>query len=159
MSIEIERKFLVVDDSYKRQAVSHHRMAQGYICSAHGRTVRVRLCDDRAFLTIKGPSLDGGLSRYEFEKEITLDEGLSLLRLCEPGIVEKVRWLVPSGKHTFEVDEFLGDNEGLVVAEVELATADEAYVKPAFIGREVTGDERYYNSRLRVNPYKTWDKH
>lgn len=158
MGIEIERKFLVTDDSYKRLAVSHRRMVQGYICSAHGRTVRVRLCDGGAFLTIKGPTADGGLSRYEFEKEITLDEGLSLLRLCEPGIVEKNRWLVPCGRHTFEVDEFLGDNEGLVVAEVELAATDEEYAKPAFIGREVTGEERYYNSQLRVRPYRTWVK-
>lgn len=156
MPIEIERKFLVADDSYKAMATSHSRIAQGYLCSEHGRTVRVRLRDGRAYLTIKGPSAPGGLSRYEFEKEITPDEGFSLLRLCEPGVVEKFRWLVPCGNHVFEVDEFLGDNDGLVVAEVELRAADEPYARPAFLGREVTGEERFYNSHLRRRPYKEW---
>ena len=154
--MEIERKFLVSSDSYKRQAVSHSRIKQGYICSGHGRTVRVRLRDHCAFLTIQGPSLDGGLSRYEFEKEITLDEAEHLFRLCEPGIIDKTRYLVPSGPHTFEVDEFYGDNEGLVMAEVELSAPDEPYEKPDFIGREVTGDRRFYNSHLRQNPFKLW---
>lgn len=156
MPIEIERKFLVADDSYKAMATSHSRIAQGYLCSEHGRTVRVRLRDGQAYLTIKGPSAPGGLSRYEFEKEITPDEGLSLLRLCEPGVVEKFRWLVPCGNHVFEVDEFLGDNDGLVMAEVELRAADEPYARPAFLGREVTGEERFYNSHLRRRPYKEW---
>lgn len=157
MGLEIERKFLVVGD-YKSQAVSHSRIVQGYICSEKGRTVRVRLRDDRGYLTIKGPSRDGGLSRYEFEKEITMDEALSLLRLCEPGIIDKVRWLIPMGRHTFEVDEFFGDNEGLVVAEVELASEDEAYERPDFLGREVTGERRFYNSCLRAYPYKEWSE-
>ncbi len=155
MAIEIERKFLVKGD-YKQQAASHSRIIQGYISSQKGRTVRVRLRDDKAYLTIKGPSLDGGLSRYEFEKEITRDEGLSLLRLCEPGIIDKVRWLVPVGEHTFEVDEFFGENEGLVMAEVELKSCDEAFPHPDFLGEEVTGDRRYYNSTLRLRPYKSW---
>jgi CYTH domain-containing protein len=129
---------------------------QGYICSGRGRTVRVRLRDDSGFLTIKGPSLDGGLSRYEFEKAITRDEALALLRLCEPGVIDKTRWLVPVGRHTFEVDEFFGDNAGLVVAEVELGAPDEAYERPPFLGREVTGDRRYYNSSLRQYPYREW---
>jgi CYTH domain-containing protein len=107
-------------------------------------------------LTIKGPSFDGGLSRYEFEKEITLDEAEHLFALCEPGIIDKTRWIVKSGQHTFEVDEFFGDNEGLVMAEVELAYEDESYEKPDFIGKEVTGDRRYYNGHLRSNPYKMW---
>ncbi|MBP3767122.1 MAG: CYTH domain-containing protein [Prevotella sp.] len=154
--MEIERKFLVRGDSYKRQAYSHSRIKQGYICSGRGRTVRVRRRDDCGFLTIKGPSFDGGLSRYEFEKEITLDEAEHLFALCEPGIIDKTRWLVKSGPHTFEVDEFYGDNAGLVMAEVELQSADETYEKPDFIGEEVTGDRRYYNSSLRVNPYKLW---
>lgn len=156
MPLEIERKFLVADDSYKALATSSSHITQGYICSERGRTVRVRLRDGRAYLTIKGPSAPGGLSRYEFEKEITPDEGLSLLRLCEPGVVEKFRWLVPCGNHVFEVDEFLGDNDGLVVAEVELRAADEPYARPAFLGREVTGEERFYNSHLRRRPYKEW---
>ncbi len=156
MAIEIERKFLVTGD-YKSQAVSHSRIVQGYICSERGRTVRVRLRGDCGYLTIKGPSLNGGLSRYEFEKQITQDEALSLLRICEPGIVDKVRWLVPVGKHTFEVDEFFGDNAGLVVAEVELSSEDEDYERPDFIGKEVTGDRRYYNSNLRRHPYCDWN--
>ena len=157
MPVEIEQKFLVQGD-YKSLAVSHSRIRQGYICSSRGRTVRVRLRDDKGYLTIKGPSLNGGLSRYEFEKEISVDEALSLLCLCEPGMVDKIRWLVPVGKHVFEVDEFFGDNEGLVVAEVELAEETEDFERPAFLGMEVTGDRRYYNSSLRSNPYKKWDK-
>ena len=155
MSIEIERKFLVNGD-YKNVAISHTRIIQGYISSQRGRTVRVRIRDGRGYLTIKGPSTAGGLSRYEFEKEITLDEALSLLRICEPGIIDKVRWLVPMGKHTFEVDEFFGENEGLVMAEVELSDENEAYERPPFLGREVTGDRRFYNSCLRIHPFKEW---
>ncbi len=156
--LEIERKFLVRGDDYKQWATSHSRIKQGYICSGRGRTVRVRRRDDRAYLTIKGPSPDGGLSRYEFEKEITLDEAEHLFQLCEPGIIDKTRYLVPSGAHTFEVDEFYGDNEGLTMAEVELSSPDEPYEKPPFIGREVTGDRRFYNSHLRLNPFCLWSK-
>lgn len=156
MTLEIERKFLVLDDSYKQEAFSHSRIKQGYICSERGRTVRVRIRDARAYLTIKGPSLDGGLSRYEFEKEITLEEGEQLMRLCEPGIIDKTRWLVKSGSHTFEVDEFYGENEGLVMAEVELSSVGESVKVPDFIGKEVTGDRRYYNSQLRKYPYTVW---
>jgi CYTH domain-containing protein len=156
--LEIERKFLVVGDDYKRQAFSSSRIMQGYICSSHGRTVRVRLRDACGYLTIKGPSENGGLSRYEFEKEITKEEAEQLMRLCEPGIIDKTRWLVKSGNHTFEVDEFYGENEGLVIAEVELRSEDESYEKPDFIGQEVTGDRRYYNSHLRKNPFSVWGK-
>lgn len=155
--IEIERKFLIQGE-YKSLASSHSHIIQGYICSQRGRTVRVRLRDDRAFLTIKGPSLDGGLSRYEFEKEISKDEGLSLLYLCEPGVIDKVRWLVPWQGHTFEVDEFGGENAGLVIAEVELQEENEFFERPPFLGKEVTGDRRYYNSQLRQNPYSQWDE-
>ena len=154
--LEIERKFLVRGDDYKRQAYGHSRICQGYICSGHGRTVRVRIRDERGYLTIKGPSENGGLSRYEFEKEISLDEAEHLMKLCEPGIIDKTRWLVKSGKHTFEVDEFFGENEGLVMAEVELGAEDEPYEKPDFIGEEVTGDRRYYNSYLRAHPFSCW---
>lgn len=155
MPLEIERKFMVVGD-YKKLATSHSRIMQGYICSGRGRTVRVRLRDDKGYLTIKGPSLNGGLSRYEFEKEITRDEALSLMRLCEPGIIDKIRWLVPQGNHTYEVDEFFGDNAGLVVAEVELRSEDEYFEHAPFLGVEVTGDRKYYNSSLRTYPYKDW---
>jgi len=158
MAMEIERKFLVVGDDFRRQAYASDRIKQGYICSGHGRTVRVRLRGGRGYLTIKGPSIDGGLSRYEFEKEITCEEAEQLFRLCEPGIIDKTRYLVksPDGNHIFEVDEFYGDNEGLIMAEVELGAADEAFEKPDFIGQEVTGDRRYYNSHLRLNPFRSW---
>ena len=122
MALEIERKFLVLDDSYKHEAFSKSHIQQGYICSERGRTVRIRIRNERAYITIKGPSLNGGLSRYEFEQEIPLDDARKLLTLCDPGIIDKTRWLVKAGNHTFEVDEFAGDNEGLTVAEVELAS-------------------------------------
>ena len=154
--LEIERKFLVKTDDYKREAFASSYIKQGYICSERGRTVRVRLRDARGYLTIKGPSFDGGLSRYEFEKEISAEEAHELFRLCEPGIIDKTRYLVKSGRHTFEVDEFYGDNDGLVIAEVELSSPDEEFEKPHFIGMEVTGDRRYYNSHLRRFPYKDW---
>ena len=158
MALEIERKFLVLDDSYKHEAFSKSHIQQGYICSERGRTVRIRIRNERAYITIKGPSLNGGLSRYEFEQEIPLDDARKLLTLCDPGIIDKTRWLVKAGNHTFEVDEFAGDNAGLTVAEVELTSEDEAFEKPAFIGQEVTGDRRYYNSHLRRNPYCRWPK-
>lgn len=156
--LEIERKFLVKGDGYKQQAYSSSRIKQGYICSGHGRTVRVRIRDARGYLTIKGPAKNGGFGRYEFEKEITLTEAEELMRLCEPGMIDKTRYLVKSGKHIFEVDEFYGENEGLVMAEVELGSEDEPYEKPDFIGKEVTGDRRYYNSHLRENPFSLWGK-
>lgn len=153
---EIERKFLVRGEDFKRQATSSSHIKQGYILSGGGRSVRVRIRDEKAYLTIKGPSENGGLSRYEFEKEITLDEAEHLMALCEPGIVEKRRYLVPFEGHTFEVDEFYGNNDGLVFAEVELDNEDETFAKPGFIGTEVTGDKRFYNSHLRKMPYLLW---
>jgi CYTH domain-containing protein len=156
MAQEIERKFLVDSEAYRTQAFAHSRIMQGYISSQHGRTVRVRIRDDKGYLTIKGPSDAAGMSRYEWEKEIPLDEARQLMMLCEPGLIDKTRYLVKSGHHTFEVDEFYGENQGLVMAEVELAAEDEPYVKPAFIGQEVTGDVRYYNSYLKAHPYSTW---
>lgn len=157
MAQEIERKFLV-KGSFKEAAFDALRITQGYLSTAPGRSVRVRLRGEQGFLTIKGPSLDGGLSRFEWEKEIGADDVRELLPLCEPGIIDKTRWLVKSGEHTFEVDEFHGDNAGLVVAEVELHNENEAYQKPRFIGQEVTGDRRYYNAQLRRNPYKLWGR-
>lgn len=156
--LEIERKFLVhkAGRPYAAQATSSSRIRQGYICSEHGRTVRVRIRDGRGFITIKGPSDGKGMSRYEFEKEITLDEASHLMELCEPGIIDKTRYLVASGKHVFEVDEFYGENEGLVMAEVELQSEDEPFVKPDFIADEVTADRRFYNSSLRRSPFSAW---
>ena len=157
MALEIERKFLVKDDSYKTLAFNHTHIAQGYIASAAGRTVRIRIRDDRGYLTIKGPSREGGLARYEFETEIALSDARDLMLICEPGVVEKTRWLVRAGDgHVVEVDEFHGNNDGLVMAEVELQSADEPFEKPDFIGQEVTGDQRYYNSFLRRYPYMLW---
>lgn len=154
--LEIERKFLVKKGgAYRRAAFSSSHIRQGYI-PALGATVRIRMRDDRAFLTIKSRSADGGLSRYEFEKEITPDEARHLLKLCKGGVIDKHRYLVKSGSHVFEVDEFHGDNDGLVMAEVELGSSAESYEKPDFIGLEVTGDRRFYNSSLLRNPYCVW---
>ena len=156
MSQEIERKFLVRSFSYRAQAFSSSRICQGYISSARGRTVRVRIRGEEGFLTIKGASNASGTSRYEWEREIPLNEAEELMELCEPGRIDKTRYLVKCGEHVFEVDEFHGENEGLVVAAVELRDENEAFEHPAFLGEEVTGDVRYYNSFLMKQPYKTW---
>ena len=155
--LEIERKFLVTDDCYKKLAYSSDRIAQGYLCREGGNSARVRVRGEKGYLTIKGPSLDGGLSRYEWEKEIPANEAWELIKLCHGGIIDKTRYLVKCGRHVFEVDEFHGDNEGLVVAEVELENADEEFERPPFLGNEVTGDKRYYNSNLTRFPYKLWN--
>lgn len=155
MAQEIERKFLVTGE-YKPLSFAHSHIAQGYISSARGRTVRVRIRDGEGYLTIKGPSDQSGLARYEWERKISLDEARELMAICEPGVIDKTRWLVRSGPHVFEVDEFHGENRGLVVAEVELSHEDETYEKPPFLGQEVTGDVRYYNSFLTKWPYTTW---
>lgn len=156
MGVEIERKFLVKDDSYKDLAYNHTHIIQGYIASGNGRTVRVRIRDDKGYLTIKGPAGIMGLKRYEFEMEIPLKDAQELMLITEPGVIDKTRWLVRQGNHVFEVDEFYGENEGLVMAEVELASEDEPYERPAFLGTEVTGDKRFYNSHMRGNPYSNW---
>lgn len=155
MHLEIERKFLVTGE-FRDQAYNCTHIRQGYISSGNGRTVRVRIRDDKGYLTIKGPSDRAGLSRYEFETEVALSDAEDLMRICEPGIIDKNRYLVRCGSHVFEVDEFFGENEGLLMAEVELQSEDEAFEKPGFLGREVTGDRRYYNSHLRKNPYCLW---
>lgn len=156
MALEIERKFLVTDDSYKAIAFHSDRIAQGYICREGGNSARVRVRGEKGYITIKGPSTDDGLSRYEWEKEIPASEAWELMKLCHGGIIDKTRYLVKCGRHTFEVDEFHGDNEGLVVAEVELEELDEKFECPQFIGKEVTGEKRYYNSHLTRMPYKLW---
>ena len=157
MNIETERKFLVKDEGFKAQAVENHRIRQGYIAHDGGRTVRVRMWDDKGVLTIKGPTMgDEGMSRYEWERELTREEAEDLFLLCKPGTVDKTRWIIPAGARKFEVDEFHGDNEGLVMAEIELASEDETFEKPSWLGMEVTGDRRYYNSYLARNPFKYW---
>lgn len=155
MAQEIERKFLVSGE-YKSMATEHIRITQGYISSAHGRTVRVRMAGKKAFLTIKGASNDAGTSRFEWEKPIEPDDARELMKLCEPGMIDKIRHIVPYGGHRFEVDEFFGENEGLVVAEVELTSEDEAFERPPFLDKEVTGDRRYYNSSLTKLPFTKW---
>lgn len=157
MGLEIERKFLVKAD-FKAYAFANTRIVQGYLSSVPERAVRVRIKGDKAYLTIKGIGSNNGLSRYEWEKEIPVNEAEELLKICETGIIDKVRYLVKSGKHTFEVDEFHGDNEGLIIAEIELAKEDESFVRPNWLGEEVTGDKKYYNVSLIKNPYNTWEK-
>jgi adenylate cyclase len=156
--LEIERKFLVKSDDFKEQAFTQNRIAQGYLSSAPERTVRVRIKGERGFITIKGIGQQGGMSRFEWENEIPLGEALELLKLCEKGKIEKTRFEVKSGKHTIEIDEFYGENEGLVMAEIELESETESFEKPDWLGDEVTNDPRYYNAYLSKNPFKYWEK-
>lgn len=155
--MEIERKFLVSGD-FKPFVNKSFRITQGYLCSAPERTVRVRVKGCKGFLTIKGISNKSGLSRFEWEKEISVNEAQALLKICKLGVIDKTRYLVEVGKHTYEVDEFSGDNEGLVLAEIELSSEDEDFIKPEWLGKEVTGDIKYYNSMLIKKPYKIWEK-
>lgn len=155
MAQEIERKFLVKGD-FKPEAVKQTRIIQGYLSSVPERTVRVRVKGEKGFLTIKGIGNESGASRYEWETEIPVNEAEELLAICEPGVIDKIRYIVKSGKHSFEVDEFFGENQGLIVAEVELNSEDEAFEKPGWLGEEVTGYTKYYNSMLMKNPYKHW---
>ncbi len=155
MAIEIERKFLVTG-SFRDHVLESTRIVQGYISSVPERTVRVRIRGDQGFLTIKGIGSASGASRYEWEREIPVAEAEDLLALCEPGVIDKVRHLIPAEGHTFEVDEFRGENEGLVLAEIELASEEEPFPAPEWLGREVTGDPRYYNAMLGKHPYRRW---
>lgn len=157
MNVETERKFLVKGDAYKAAATESHHIKQGYIAHDGGRTVRIRIKDDIGILTVKGPLLSDGISRLEWEKEMTVQEADDLFRLCKRGVVDKIRHIIPAGGgRCFEVDEFFGDNEGLVLAEIELGSADETFEKPAWLGEEVTGDEHYYNAYLARCPFKSW---
>lgn len=151
---EIERKFLITTEDFKKEAFNQMKLVQGYLNSDPERTVRVRIKGNKGFLTIKGESDSSGLSRYEWEKEIDLSEAGALLKLCEKGIIEKVRYEVKSGNHIFEVDEFFGNNKGLLLAEIELESEEEEFLKPEWLGKEVTGDKRYYNSWLSKNPFR-----
>lgn len=155
MALEIERKFLVKGD-FKSSSYKSEEIAQGYLSSVAERSVRVRIKGDKGFLTIKGIGSADGVSRFEWEKEISTNDAKDLLELCEPGKIEKIRYLVSCGAHTYEVDEFLGENEGLIVAEVELNAVDEQFEKPDWLGDEVTGQEKYYNAALSRNPFKNW---
>lgn len=155
MALEIERKFLVKGD-FKSSSYKSEEIAQGYLSSVAERSVRVRIKGNKGFLTIKGMGSADGLSRFEWEKEISPSDAKDLLELCEPGKIEKIRYLVSCGTHTYEVDEFLGENEGLIVAEVELNAVEEQFEKPDWLGEEVTGQEKYYNAALSRNPFKNW---
>ncbi|MHB0755974.1 CYTH domain-containing protein [Polaribacter sp. M15] len=156
MSLEIERKFLVINDDFKSEAYQKKIIKQGYLNSDKNRTVRVRISDDKAFLTIKGKTNFSGTTRFEWEKEIDKNEAEELLLLCEPSIIDKTRFLVKSDHHTYEIDEFYGDNEGLIVAEIELNSENETFKKPSWLGKEVTGNIEYYNSSISKNPFKNW---
>ncbi len=153
---EIERKFLVTSEAFKSEAHKRTRIVQGFLNTNPERTVRVRIQGNDGFLTVKGKSNKSGLSRFEWEKQISLSEAEELLHLCEPGIIEKTRYEISSDNHTFEVDDFMGENEGLIIAEIELSSETEPFSKPQWLGKEVTGDIKYYNSKLSKNPFKNW---
>ena len=155
MNYEIERKFLV-DGDYKSHAFNHYRIVQGYLSSVLERVVRIRIQGDTAYLTIKSTVSDTEFTRYEWEREIPVQDAEEMLKFCEKEIIDKTRHLVKVGAHVFEVDEFYGNNQGLVVAEVELASEDEVFEKPDWLGEEVTSDDRYYNSMLVKHPYSEW---
>ena len=157
MAVEIERKFLV-RGNYKSFIQQSIRIIQGYLCTSPEKTVRVRIKGKKAFLTIKGKTNASGTSRFEWENEIDSIDAEQLLDLCDPGVIDKTRNLIKAGKHIFEVDEFHGDNEGLIIAEIELRSESESFFTPDWLGDEVTGDVKYYNAMLAKNPYKYWKK-
>ena len=154
--MEIERKFLVKDNSFVDEAFKKRRIVQGYICADAGRSVRVRIRGDEGFLTIKSATNERGWSRYEFEKPISLKEAEELMELCLPGLIDKVRHYVKVENHIWEVDIFNGENEGLIVAEIELESEDDIFDLPLWVGQEVSGDARYYNSMLARRPFSEW---
>ena len=156
MSLEIERKFLVKNEDFKTDTYQKKLLKQGYLNSDKNKTVRVRIADDKGFITIKGKSNSTGTIRFEWEKEIDLLEAEQLLLLCEPSVIDKTRFYVKSENHIFEVDEFYSDNQGLIVAEIELNSENEQFKKPSWLGKEVTGNIKYYNSSLSKNPFKNW---
>lgn len=158
MAIETERKFLVNGEGYRSSAFRHTRIRQGYLSSVPERTVRIRIRDDKGFITIKGKGNESGISRYEWEREIKPKEAEQLLLLCEPGVIDKTRYEIHAGQLVFEVDEFHGDNEGLVMAEIELPDEHASFERPAWLGKEVTGDPRYYNSMLQKHPFIKWQQ-
>ena len=153
---EIERKFLVESTDFIKESTVNNRIVQGYLNSNPERTVRVRIKGNKGFLTIKGKGNENGTTRFEWEKEISLSEAEALLQLCESGIIDKIRYEIPLGKHTFEVDVFSGENQGLIIAEVELSSENEVFEHPNWLGKEVTGDKKYYNSYLSENPFCSW---
>lgn len=154
--IEIERKFLVTSTDFIKKSHIHFEIFQGYLNSHPERTVRVRVKGDKGYLTIKGKGNESGLSRLEWEQEIPVDDAKSLLQLCEKGVIEKTRYNIRKGIHIFEVDVFHGENDGLIIAEIELSSEEEQFEKPFWIGEEVTNVEKYYNAYISQKPYKEW---
>jgi adenylate cyclase len=154
--IEIERKFLVKNETYKSESIKKQLITQGYLSSDPKRSVRIRICEQNAYITIKGQTSESGTSRYEWEKEINIEDAKQLMLLCREGVVTKIRHLIPFKNHTFEVDEFLKDNSGLVIAEIELSNENEDFERPRWLGKEVTGIKKYYNSQLSQNAYVNW---
>lgn len=153
---EIERKFLVISDDFKQLAFKQNRIVQGYLNSHPERTVRIRIKGSQGFLTVKGKGNTAGTTRLEWEKEVPLSEAELLLPLCEAGAIAKIRYEIAVGRHIYEVDVFSGNNEGLILAEIELSDENETFEKPNWLGKEVTGDERYYNAYLSNHPYTSW---
>lgn len=156
MAQEIERKFLVKSDNFKKESFKETKIVQGFLSTVPERTVRIRIKGNQGFITVKGIGNASGTSRFEWEKEISVEDAKDLLKISEPGVIDKTRFNVKSGGHTFEVDEFYGENNGLTVAEVELDAENEDFIKPKWLGEEVTGQVKYYNSMLMKNPYKDW---
>lgn len=154
--IEIERKFLVTSFEFKNEAYAKKSIVQGYLNSNPERMVRIRTNGKDGFITIKGMGNKSGMTRFEWEKMISLEEATALLKLCEEGAIEKIRYEVKVGNHVFEVDEFFGENKGLVMAEIELESEDEVFEKPSWLGKEVTNDVKYYNAYLSNNPFTKW---
>jgi adenylate cyclase len=152
---EIEKKFLVIGN-FKNSIKSSHKIIQGYLSHDPARSVRIRVIDENGYINIKGETIHGGISRFEWEKEIPKEEAQRLLGLSKGYIVEKIRHLIDYKEHLFEIDEFQGENAGLVIAEIELAREDEKFDKPEWLGREVSHDTRYYNLELSVNPFTHW---
>lgn len=153
---EIERKFLVKSDAFKAQSFKKEALVQGFLSSVPERTVRIRVKEDKGYITVKGIGNESGTTRFEWEDEISVKDANALLKICEPGVISKNRYQIIAGKHIFEVDEFYGDNEGLIIAEIELNHEDEIFEKPSWLGEEVTGQEKYYNSSLVKNPFQKW---
>jgi CYTH domain-containing protein len=153
---EIERKFLVTSEAFKAESHKETKIVQGFLNTHPERTVRVRLRGDKAYIAVKGKSNEAGTTRFEWETEIAKADAKALLKLCEPGLIDKIRYEVKLGDHLFEIDEFFGNNTGLIVAEIELSEENETFQKPEWLGEEVTGDLKYYNSLLSKNPFLEW---
>ena len=157
MKIEIEKKFLIKSMNFKQDSYKKIRITQRYLSSLPERSIRIRIGGDKAFITIKGKSNKTGMSRSEWEKDISIEDAHDLFKICEPGVIDKTRYLVKSGKHIIEIDEYYGENKGLIVAEIELLSEEESFEKPDWLGDEITGDMKYYNSYLMKHPYSKWE--